>query len=78
MTYIVKRTQIYLSEEQEARLDQRARAIGVTRSALIRAAVDAFLARDTPSNDLDDALSDTVGALPNLEVPSRDEWARRG
>jgi predicted transcriptional regulator len=74
----VKRTQIYLDDEQEARLDRRARATGVTRSALIRAAVDAFLARDKPSNELEDALSETAGALPNLEVPSRDEWARRG
>jgi len=74
----VRRTQIYLDDEQEARLDRRARSTGVTRSALIRAAVDAFLARDEPSNELDDALSETAGALPNLEVPSRDEWVRRG
>jgi predicted transcriptional regulator len=78
LTYIVKRTQIYLDDEQEARLDRRARATGVTRSALIRAAVDAFLASDKPLNEVDDALGETAGALPNLEVPSRDEWARRG
>jgi predicted transcriptional regulator len=78
LTYIVKRTQIYLDDEQEARLDRRARATGVTRSALIRAAVDAFLGRDQPLNGINDALNETAGALPDLEVPSRDEWARRG
>lgn len=41
--YIVKRTQIYLEESQDARLAQRARATGTTKSDLIREAVDAYL-----------------------------------
>lgn len=42
-SYIVKRTQIYLDDEQEARLARRAAAAGVTKSRLIREAVDAYL-----------------------------------
>ena len=42
--YIVKRTQIYLDEDQEASLAKRAATSGVSKSALIREAIDAFLA----------------------------------
>lgn len=42
-SYIVKRTQIYLDETQERRLAGRASAAGVTKSRLIREAVDAYL-----------------------------------
>lgn len=38
----MKRTQIYLDEEQMERLDERAAVAGVTRSAAIRAAIDAY------------------------------------
>lgn len=36
---------MYLDEEQAARLDQRAAAEGVTRSTMIRRAVDDYLSR---------------------------------
>ncbi len=39
------RTQIYLDEDQAQRLDQRAATAGVTRSSMIRQAVEEFLAR---------------------------------
>jgi predicted transcriptional regulator len=39
----VNRTQIYLDEEQTARLDQRAAEEGTSRSTVIRRAVDAYL-----------------------------------
>lgn len=39
-TYIVERTQIYLSREQAAALDREARRRGTTRSHLIREAID--------------------------------------
>jgi predicted transcriptional regulator len=42
----VKRTQIYLGDEQTRLLDRRASAKGTTRSELIRDAVDQYLARD--------------------------------
>jgi hypothetical protein len=41
--YIVKRTQIYLEETQDAELASRAEAFGTTKSDLIREAIDAFL-----------------------------------
>ena len=73
----MKRTQIYLDDDQDARLEKRARAAGVTKSALIRQAIDAFLARPRSPSDLESALGETAGALPDLEVPDRDEWNRR-
>lgn len=47
--YIVKRTQIYLEDEQDRKLSKRADAAGVTKSTLIRRAIDSFLA--SPAND---------------------------
>lgn len=41
--YIVKRTQIYLDETQDDELGRRAAAEGLTKSALIRRAVDIYL-----------------------------------
>lgn len=41
--YIMKRTQIYLDEDQNARLAKKAEAAGVTKSTLIRRALDEFL-----------------------------------
>ncbi len=43
ITYIMKRTQIYLDEDQDARLARKAEAAGVTKSTLIRQALDEFL-----------------------------------
>jgi hypothetical protein len=42
-SYIVKRTQIYLDEKQDDQLARRAAAEGLTKSALIRRAVDVYL-----------------------------------
>ena len=39
-TYIVERTQIYLSREQATALDREAKRRGTTRSHLIREAID--------------------------------------
>ncbi len=47
--YIMRRTQIYLGEDQDAMLDARARATGTTKSALVRDAIDAFLTDDATS-----------------------------
>jgi predicted transcriptional regulator len=43
VSYILKRTQICLEDQQDIRLFQRAEAAGTTRSALIRRAIDAYL-----------------------------------
>lgn len=39
----MKRTQIYVDEEQDQSLAKRAAAAGVTKSTLIREAIDAYL-----------------------------------
>jgi hypothetical protein len=68
------RTQIYLTTEQRARLDALGKREGRTLAELVRRAVDAYLVRAAP--DAGEALAATFGALPGLEVPSRDEWDR--
>lgn len=72
----MKRTQIYLENEQDERLERRARASGRTKSALIREAINRFLAREPAPGELQAALEETAGALPDLEVPDRAEWER--
>src|SRR5713101_2306488 len=69
-----RRTQIYLTAEQRKRLDERRRRERRTLAELVRQAIDAYLA--DRSVDPATALNDTFGALPRLEVPSRNEWER--
>jgi predicted DNA-binding protein len=53
-TYIVERTQIYLTARESAALDAAARRTGHTRSHLIREAIEAAYLRDT---DIDERLA---------------------
>jgi hypothetical protein len=69
-----RRTQIYLTAEQRKRLDERRRRERRTLAELVREAVDAYLTER--SVDPATALNSTFGALPKLELPSRDEWER--
>lgn len=69
------RTQIYLDDEQTARLDQRAAAEGASRSTLIRRAVDAYLTkeeRDTAAwqTQWRKAVQATAGIASHLEEGS--------
>lgn len=68
--YIVRRTQIYLDEGQDALLSRRARAEGITRSAVIRKAVDAYLAGRTESNleEFRRAVRAAAGSVPRLDA----------
>jgi len=68
------RTQIYLTAEQRRRLDERSLREGKPIAQLIREALDAY----AESEDVDpgEALQATFGAIPGIEVPSRDEWQR--
>lgn len=70
------RTQIYLTAEQRARLDERVAAEGRPLAALIREAVDAYLAA-SPRVGAAEALAATYGAVPDAEVPPRSEWSDR-
>jgi predicted DNA-binding protein len=68
------RTQIYLTKEQRHRLDFLMHHEKKTMAQLIREALDAYLATVVPAAA--EVLDRTFGALPDLEVPSRDEWDR--
>lgn len=68
------RTQIYLTEEQRRKLDEIAVREGRSLAEVIREAVDRYVS--TERVDLRRALDSTFGAMPDLEVPSRDEWDR--
>jgi hypothetical protein len=72
------RTQVYLTAEQRAGLDERARVERKTMAHVIRDAVDTYLAADVDAAERDSLLADTFGSCPELgeRVPSRDEWDR--
>lgn len=68
----MRRTQIYLDDEQAARLDERAAAEGATRSTMIRRAVDEYLTQDERDAaawqaQWRKALEDTSGIASHLE-----------
>ncbi|MGI9032519.1 MAG: CopG family transcriptional regulator [Acidimicrobiales bacterium] len=67
----MRRTQIYLDEDQTARLDGRAAAEGATRSTVIRRAVDEYLARDERDpaawrSRWQEAVANTAGIASHL------------
>jgi ribbon-helix-helix CopG family protein len=72
------RTQVYLTAEQRAGLDERARVERKTMAHVIRDAVDIYLAADVDGQERERLLADTFGACPTLgkRLPSRDEWDR--
>jgi len=69
------RTQIYLSREQRRALDEISRSEGASLAELIRVAVDEFL--DGRPRDVDAALTESFGAVPEAAAPPRSEWASR-
>ncbi|MHB8631238.1 MAG: ribbon-helix-helix protein, CopG family [Candidatus Limnocylindria bacterium] len=72
------RTQIYLTKKQRRELDARRKREGKTLAAVVRDAVDAYMARDqAAAADIQAVLDRTFGSIPDLEVPSRDEWEER-
>jgi hypothetical protein len=72
--YMAQRTQIYLTEGQRKALDELRRREGGSLADHIRRAVDGYLAGSGPSTE--EALAATFGSMPDLAVPSRDEWDR--
>ena len=67
------RTQVYLTEEQRARVDRAAAAEGVTMAEVIRRAIDEYV---DDEQDPAAALAATFGAAPFADAPSRDSWRR--
>ena len=72
----MRRTQIYLSEEQRRLLDRAAKREGISVAEVIRRAVDEYLGPPGRRPDARAVLARTAGALPYLDVPSRAEWDR--
>lgn len=60
-TYIMERTQIYLSREQAAALDREAKRTGTTRSHLIREAIEARYSTPQDREQIDSALRESAG-----------------
>jgi hypothetical protein len=67
------RTQIYLTQAQRQRIDEIARADGVTMAEVIRRALDSYLAQE---GDVATALVATFGIDPEATGSDRDEWDR--
>jgi len=70
------RTQIFLTKKQREAVDSRRKREGKTLAAVIRDAVDAYIAAGV-SSDRQAILDRTFGSIPDLKVPSRDEWEGR-
>ncbi|HEV8241441.1 MAG TPA: CopG family transcriptional regulator [Thermoanaerobaculia bacterium] len=68
------RTQVYLTPAQRERIDEMAASSGRSLAEIVRLALDEYLEDRAPNPDA--VLKATFGALPGLEVPSRDEWDR--
>jgi predicted DNA-binding protein len=66
ISYIMKRTQIYLDQDQDARLATRARAAGTTKSTLIRNAIEEYLAKPDADARLAElrVVLDELGVIP--------------
>lgn len=68
----MNRTQIYIDDDQTARLDQRAAVEGISRSMLIRSAVDVYLSQEERNaaawqSQWRKAIYGTAGIAPYLE-----------
>lgn len=71
------RTQIYLTKEQRTKLDARRKRERKTLAAVIRDSIDAYLRTPEPRPDYQQVLDETFGSIPDLVVPSREEWEER-
>lgn len=77
MMWCMRRTNIYLAEEQTAALDRLAAQQGVSRAELIRQLLDRVLT-DADASVISDlhAIDDSFGAMRDIDVPARTEGAR--
>src|SRR3990172_11729893 len=75
-TYIVERTQIYLSRAQAAALDREARRVGTARSQLIGEAIEARYGSDADAVRIRRVLKATAGLWKD-RVASGDEYVKQ-
>jgi Ribbon-helix-helix protein, copG family len=72
MMWCMRRTNIYLDEEQTASLDQLAEQEGISRAELIRRLIDRALTGADASRTADlAAIEESFGAVRDLEPLSR-------
>ena len=77
-SYIVKRTQIYLGDDQAARLRSVAKARQRTVSEIIREAIDEKLSRPAEVDSLEHALQAATGLWSGrTDLGSTEEYVRR-
>jgi hypothetical protein len=68
----MRRTSVYLDEDQCTRLDELAAHEGVSRAEVIRRFVDEGLMAASPSLGMDlAAIDDSFGSASGLQVPDR-------
>jgi Arc/MetJ-type ribon-helix-helix transcriptional regulator len=71
------RTQVYLTQDQRDRIEELRARDGRSLAEVIRAALDAYLTRREPTlEELQGALDETFGSMPDLQAPGRAEWDR--
>lgn len=76
-TYIVRRTQIYLSDADDAVLDRLARQTGRTRSQLIRSAIGAAYLQKPSTEATERALLASAGAWKGRGRADGEQWVER-
>ncbi|MCW2962168.1 MAG: hypothetical protein JWM90_2555 [Thermoleophilia bacterium] len=69
------RTQIYLSEDQRAKIDELTARTGQSLAEVVRAALDAYLPAETMA-EYRAFLDEVAGKYPDFAVPPRSEWDR--
>lgn len=73
----MKRTNIYLDEQQTASLDKLAEQQGVSRAELIRKLLDGALSNSDDNLEADlNAIGESFGALRDVESPERRPGSR--
>lgn len=72
----MQRTNIFLTEEQQRRLDRRARDEGVTKSSLIRRILDDALAINPSTRSASDAIRASAGIWADASADELDEVLR--
>lgn len=65
---------MYLTRQQREKIEELMRREHLSLAAIVREALDSYLAVRSP--DRQRALDATFGVLPDLSVPTRDEWQR--
>lgn len=76
------RTQVYLTQDQRDRIEDLRSRDGRTLAEVIRAALDDYLAthgvaaEEARRAELQRALDETFGSMPDFDVPPRDDWDR--